>query len=56
MLAIRMRLCYWHGHQGRLHEYLDSFFVKNCRFLAHVALMMFYKELEDDKHIICHII
>lgn len=53
MLAIRMRLCYWHVHQGRLPEFQDSFFVKkNCRFLAHVAIVMVYKEFEDDKHII----
>jgi hypothetical protein len=56
MLKIRTRLCYWYGHQGKLSEFLDSFFVKNCRFLAHVALVMVYKELEDDKHIICQII
>lgn len=56
MLAIRMRLCYWHGHQGRSPEFIDSFFVKNCRFLAHVALLMVYKELKDDKNIICEII
>jgi hypothetical protein len=56
MLSVRMRSSYWQGRQGRLPEFLDSFFVKKCHFLAHVAFVMVYKELEDDKHIICHII
>jgi hypothetical protein len=53
MLTIRMKLCYLHGHQGRLPEFQEIFFVKNCRFLPHVALVMVHKELEDNKHIIC---